>query len=87
MSDDSQMDKRARFAFAKRFAFNGPSRGFAFAKRSPVAVAAPESVESTEAMDSDSLMEKRARFAFAKRFAFNGPSRNFAFAKRSSSFA
>ena len=93
MTDDSQMDKRARFAFAKRFAFNGPSRGFAFAKRSaaPVAVAAPidNSAADTESMESDDqLMEKRARFAFAKRFAFNGPSRNFAFAKRSySSFA
>jgi hypothetical protein len=97
MTDDSQMDKRARFAFAKRFAFNGPSRGFAFAKRSaasaPIALAAP--IENSAAADSDSmesddqLMEKRARFAFAKRFAFNGPSRNFAFAKRSpySSFA
>jgi hypothetical protein len=91
MTDDSQMDKRARFAFAKRFAFNGPSRGFAFAKRSaaPIAVAAPIE-NSAGAADSDSmesddqLMDKRARFAFAKRFAFNGPSRNFAFAKRSS---
>uniref|UniRef100_A0AC35ES98 Uncharacterized protein n=1 Tax=Panagrolaimus sp. PS1159 TaxID=55785 RepID=A0AC35ES98_9BILA len=98
MTDDSQMDKRARFAFAKRFAFNGPSRGFAFAKRSAAPIAVPAPIEnSAVAADSDSmessddqLMDKRARFAFAKRFAFNGPSRNFAFAKRSpysSSFA
>ncbi|KAE9549953.1 hypothetical protein FO519_006832 [Halicephalobus sp. NKZ332] len=65
LTDDttSQMDKRYRsFAFAKRFAFNGPSRSFAFAKRSPMEE------------DSDDLAEKRARFAFAKRslrpFAF-----------------
>uniref|UniRef100_A0A7E5A0D7 CRE-FLP-11 protein n=1 Tax=Panagrellus redivivus TaxID=6233 RepID=A0A7E5A0D7_PANRE len=68
----SAMDKRYRqFAFAKRFAFNdGPSRAFAFAKRSN-----PES-----ALDEqyDPVEEKRARFAFAKKSM-----RNFAFAKRS----
>lgn len=77
MTDEpsTEMDKRARsFAFAKRFAFNGPSRNFAFAKR------------SSDFDDAENeFMEKRARsFAFAKRAL-----RPFAFAKRSpySSFA
>uniref|UniRef100_A0AC34GL10 Uncharacterized protein n=1 Tax=Panagrolaimus sp. ES5 TaxID=591445 RepID=A0AC34GL10_9BILA len=54
MSDDSssQMDKRARFAFAKRFAFNGPSRGFAFAKRSPVPAAAVAPLDNSESTES-----------------------------------
>ena len=87
----SQMDKRARFAFAKRFAFNGGSRSFAFAKRSGGAPVMDNTDTSAEAFESSEPLgeEKRARFAFAKRFAFNGPTRNFAFAKRSpySSFA